>query len=199
MAIPNNLMDRELLKFVETYDGKPAVRFIPNEVDRATQGIITIDYAHHEIHSGSHYFYTDTVTLASSGTQDYLITTPNTTKWAHMLLAGIGSAITQFDLYEGSDRTGTSAQTVINQNRNSSNTAGVTIHKGTSSGTTDGVKIFTHKGGSSGGVSRTESSVRNDNEIILKQNTKYIFRVTSGTTDNITSVGFSWYEHTNKA
>lgn len=35
-------------------------------------------------------------------------------------------------------------------------------------------------------------------EKILKQGTKYILRITSGTADNLTNVQIDWYEHINK-
>ena len=173
-----------------------AARFV--RLDLSTHTLQMIDYAHHEIHAGSHFMYTDHVPLNSGNSQDYLITTPNTTKWSHMIFALDGSAITQFELYEGADRIGSVAQTVGNNNRNSSVTATVTIHKGTAGGTTDGTRIHYYQGGSATGVSRGLSSTRNDDEIVLRQNTKYILRVTSGTNGNLTNVQLSWYEHTNK-
>ena len=168
-------------------------------VDSATRSLQLIDYAHHEIHTGSHFFYTDSVLLASAGTQDYLITTPDTTKWAHMIIVPDGSAITQFQLYEATDKTGTTAQTVQNRNRNSVTAAGVTVHKGVSGGSTDGTLIWQYKGGAATGVSSRSSAnvTRNNSEIVLKQNTKYILRITSGTNDNLTNVMLDWYEHTN--
>ena len=168
-------------------------------IDVATHTLQTIDYAHHEVHAGSHYFYFDSVELASAGVQNYLISVPDSTAWPHMTFSMDGSAITQFDLYEGTDKSGSTNVTskIFNSNRNSSNVAGVTIFKGLTGGTTDGTLIKTYKDGSSSGGARTSSSVRSG-ELILKQNTKYILRVTSSTAANLTNVKFEWYEHTNK-
>lgn len=170
----------------------------PAGIDKATNTLQIIDYAHHEIHSGSHFMYTDAVELDSAETQDYLITTPNTTKWAHMLFDMDGSVITQWQLYESSDKNGTTLQTVGNNNRNSSTTATLIVHKGTSGGTTDGSVIHLYKGGAASQQSMAASMARNDSEIILKQNTKYILRVTSGTDNNLTNIRLEWYEHTDK-
>lgn len=167
-------------------------------VDSATHSLQTIDYSHHEIHSGSHFMYTDCITLADAATQDYLITTPNTTEWSHMSFEINGSAITAIDVYEGSDKTGTTLQTIFNNNRNSATTSVNTIHKGTSGGTTDGTKIWCHKSGSATNQSISGASSEQSSEIILKQNTKYIFRITSGTNDNLTNIALEWYEHTHK-
>jgi len=187
---------------VDAEEGSNALRWvivIDSPTDLSTAAVETIDYAHHEVHAGSHFMYTDAVTLAASATQDYLITTPNTTKWAHMTFHLDGSAITQWQLYEGADRSGTTPQTIGNNNRNSATTATTTIHKGTSGGTTDGVQAYIYKGGAATKQAQTGTEAGNTEEIILKQNTKYILRVTSGTNDNLTNVRLEWYEHTNKA
>jgi len=180
---------------IYTYNGSTWER---TRMDSTTHTLQTIDYVHHEIHSGSHYLYTDAVPLNSGGVQNYLITTPDTTRWAHMLFVLDGSAVTQFELYEGADRVGSVLQTLGNSNRNSANTATITVHKGYAGGTTDGNLIYIYKGGSTTGGSRSAASSRNDDEIILKQNTKYILRVTSSTNGNLTNVRLSWYEHVNK-
>lgn len=169
----------------------------PLRLDKATNSIQTIDYEHHEIHAGSHFFYTDSVELDSAGVQDYLITTPDTTRWAHIIMLATGSAITQVQVYEGSDKNGTTLQTVFNSDRNSLTAATVTIHKGTSGGTTDGTLVWQRKSGSAAGASRTGMETTRGGEKILKRNTKYIVRITSGTNDNLTNIQMDWYEHIN--
>ena len=171
----------------------------PLRLDKSTNSIQTIDYEHHEIHAGSHFFYTDSVELDSAAVQNYLITTPDTTKYAHMIMLATGSAITQIQIYEAGDRNGTTLQTVFNSDRNSLTAATVTIHKGTSGGTTDGSLVWQRKSGSAAGASRTGMETTRGGEKILKRNTKYIVRITSGTNDNLTNVQFDWYEHINIA
>ena len=166
--------------------------------DDFTNAVHIIDHAHHEIHEGNHFCYTDSVTLGSSQSQDYLLTVANSTKWPHLLFDIDGLAVTSFFLYEATDKTGTTAQTIYNNDRNSDTIAGMTIHKGTSGGSTDGTLIYKYSGGAATGASsRIPSQSRNDNERILKQATKYILRITSGTTGNLTNVRICWYEHTN--
>lgn len=166
-------------------------------MDGVTEALSIIDYVHHEIHAGSNFFYTDSVTLASAGTQDYLITTPNTKKWAHLIFQATGSAITQVQIYEGADRVGSTLQTVFNSNRNITTDATTTVHKGQSGGTTDGALIWQRKSGAAQGASRTGAESSHSGEIVLKQNTKYLLRFTSGTADNLTNLNLEWYEHTN--
>ena len=168
-------------------------------LDKSTWTLQTIDYEHHEIHGGSHFFFTASDPLASSGTVVYMVTTPNTTKWAHMIFLISGSAITQVDFYEGCDRDGTTPQTIFNSDRNSATASTLTIHKAVSGGTTDGTLIWTRKSGAAQGQSRTGMEATRSGEKILKQNTKYLIRITSGTADNLTNINLEWYEHTNKS
>ncbi len=165
--------------------------------DGITESLSTIDYAHHEIHAGSHFLYTDSVSLNNEGVQNYLIVTPDTNTYAHMIFVLDGSAITQFQLYEGGDRLGDVLQTTGNSNRNSGKESTVTVYKGITAGTTDGNLIHQYKGGSASSQSRGESGTRNDEEIILRRNTKYLLKITSGTNSNLTNIRLSWYEHTN--
>ena len=111
-------------------------------IDSVTNTLQTIDYSHHEVHAGSHFMYTDSVTLGNGGTQDYMIVTPNTTKWAHMTFYLDGSAITQWQLYEASDKNGTTEQTVGNNNRNSTTVNTTKVYKGTNGGSTDGTLVY---------------------------------------------------------
>jgi hypothetical protein len=167
-------------------------------IDASTHSLQIVDYSHHERHGGSAFFYMDSVELGLGGVQTYLITTPNTTKWSHFTFQGSGSAITQVDLYEGADRTGTTLQTVWNANRNSATAADTTIHKGHSGGSTDGTLIWTRKSGSATAQARTGNEGKHEQEIILKQNTKYIIRLTSSTAANLTNLMLDWYEHADK-
>lgn len=76
--------------------------------------------------------------------------------------------------------------------------ATITIHKGTSGGSTDGTLIWQRKSGAAAQQSRSGMEASRSAEKILKQNTKYIIRITSGTNDNLTNIQLDWYEHTNR-
>lgn len=165
--------------------------------DGITNSLKILTDEHHKIHEGDHFFYTDSVQLNADATQDYLLTTPDTTRLVHLKINITGNAITQFDLFEASDKDGTTPQVAYNSNRNSEVAPTMTIHKGISGGSTDGIKIYTMKSGSATQISRDPLVSQRDNEIILKQNTKYIVRITSGTNSNLTNTQIEWYEHTN--
>lgn len=164
--------------------------------DGLTKALQTIDYVHHEIHAGSHFFYADHNSVDSGASVDFLITTPNTAKEAHIIFIVDGTAITQFYLYEGSDKNGVAAQTVFNSDRNSLTANTTTVHKGLAGGTTDGTLLWTNRSGYAAGATRIGAESRNDEEIILKQNTKYILRAASGTNGNLINIKMDFYEHT---
>lgn len=174
--------------------GKQAWPFSDTK-DKVTKDIIVIPHPHQEIHEGYHFFYSDNITLANGAIQNYLLTTPNSKKTIHLSSNLEGSAITQFEIYEASDKVGTTLQTIYNNNRDSVITAELKIHKDITGGTTDGTRIINIKGGSSTNQSRASFSASQDNEIMLKKNTKYIIRVTSGTDGNLINTMLSWYEH----
>jgi len=165
-------------------------------IDTITHALTTISYEHHEIHDGDTFHVTDVIAMSNGQVVDYLVTTPDTTRWAHFgyeidpLDAGITLGI-----FEDAIRTGTTALVAYNRNRNSAVTATTTMHRGHSGGSTDGTQIVTRRSGTKSiGASTGDSSER-----IMKQNSKYIIRVTNlSTTTNNVSLRFFWYEHTNR-
>jgi hypothetical protein len=93
------------------------------KLDTATTALTTIDYAHHEVHAGSHFFYTDKTSLDTSATTDYIIAAPNTTKWAHLTYNISNTLETEFEFYEGPTVTGNGTPVpTYNRNRNRWNT-----------------------------------------------------------------------------
>jgi len=166
-------------------------------LDPSTSALEIIDYPHHEIHAGDSYVCTD-VQSVDTTTQYWMVTTPDTTKWGHVLFILECSGEIEVTITEGADRTGTAALTAINRNRNSSNTAGITVHRGYTNGTTDGATtVFKVRSGSTnvGGRTVFGGGVRGVNEFVLKQNTKYIIKIETFATVYVT-LDLNWYEHT---
>ena len=172
---------------------------IPLEADGATRALPTIDYAHHEVHSGSHYYISGFTTLSDTGTLYVKLVTPNTTKWAHFKWDIESSGILETNLWEGSTggMTGGTPVTPLNNNRNSTGTSGLTITSGVSVATSKGTKIDTHKVGGTGFKTVSGGSIGRDDEIILKQNETYFREFISGSTGNVISFKAYWYEHEN--
>lgn len=169
------------------------------KMDGTTRALTTIDFAHNEIHDGDHYFYTDTANLGSAATREYLITVADTDVVPHFLFDIIGSLKTTVDIFETTTKTGGMAQTVFNNDRRSANTA-ETVVTHTPAGSGDGTKIFTCTLGTATGSSGKGAGggARGESEILLKKNTKYLIRVTSGAADNDICTKLTWYEHENE-
>ena len=184
--------------------GKAGSENKPMTIDSTTWALNVIDYAHHEIHSGSHFKagYQD-ASMATGDTISLVVVTPNTTKYAHWKLTSqsTGEAIIQvFEACTATD-SGTSV-TVWNRNRNSSKTntvlVGHTPTLGTPIATARGTKMVERWIGGTGFKEDSGGEHRGDNEFILKANTKYlVLGIAVG--DGIkVAIGCDWYEHTDK-
>jgi len=182
-------------------DDSIPVAFATDHYDAITRAVKSIDYAHHEIHSGDHFVVSESAVLADAGTREWLIITPNTTKWAHMLFEIQGSLDTTVDIYETSTKTAGTAMTEQNRNRNSA-TAATTSITHTPGGSGDGNIMFTCRFGNDGGASGIGAGggmSRDSNEFVLKQNEVYLVRVTSASDANNICAKFDWYEHVSKS
>jgi len=175
-----------------------------------------IDYAHHEIHGGSHYTITHGVANIGAATSPddaitITFTTPNTAKWAHMvvLFNAVGGALCRIREAGSGGGSATGTITCKNNNRNSSNTSGLIDIEGSPSAgqvsydaglDTGGTLLVdeyiggatTNQNKAGGGA---ESGARY--EWVLKQGTRYQISIVSAASV-AASIVLHWYEHTNK-
>ncbi len=156
----------------------------------------TIDYEHHKIHEGRHFSSQRSFTLGSNGVASYVIQAPasSTDIFTHMLFMLDGSAITQFDLYEGSDLAPATTATAFNSNRNSAITAQTLIYSSANASGTTGTLLTSYKGGSATNQARSAGQSHATEELILKKDTQYHLKITSGSADNLVNVKILWYE-----
>jgi hypothetical protein len=171
-------------------------------IDTTTGVIGQVPYEHLEVHTGRLFSYSECVELGNDASVDYVIETPDTTRWSHIGINIEGVGVTEIRLYEATNGTGTTEQTnVFNRQRNSANTAGTKIYKGyTAAGEapTLGTLLCSHRSGFSSGQSKSASEAGSAHEYVLKQNTKYILRITSRTAANFVATELNWYEHQNR-
>jgi len=169
-------------------------------IDASTNTIQTIEYEHHEVHSGSSFVCSDLQNVDTT-TFKWQVTTPDTTKYAHMVFDIDCTGEILVLITEGSDRTDGTALTELNRNRVGTPTAATVIVTHTpTSGSTDGATtLVNHRSGATGVGSKTVSagSMRGSNEFVLKPNTKYVIAVTTYA-DVWASLDIDWYEHTDK-
>jgi hypothetical protein len=169
-------------------------------IDSTTHTLQTMDYSHHEVHGGSYFRSSMNYTLANGEVATVGFTTPNTAVWCHMTWFLETTADGTFTVLEDvTSFTGGVAVTPLNHNRNSLNPSTMTLIRGMTGSDlvvpTGGTTILnavlsTGKG--------SEISAGHGEEFILKQNSKYLFRYTNGTSANVIRFVMEWYEHTNK-
>ena len=91
-------------------------------VDASTWTLQTIEYEHHEIHSGSHYFLEGHATLASAAVLRVKLVTPAGTKYSHFTWEIGSSTILTTDFYEGaSGGMASGSRAVIHANNRNKN------------------------------------------------------------------------------
>ena len=160
-----------------------------------TLSAVMIDYAHHKVHTGEHYFYADTQTLGENEKYYYCIKVPAAPPYIHFWFDFESTTTATLTIYE--DDTGFSVPVdYYNNNRNSLNAGSAALHA-TDSHSPDGTVIFVYSGGSLVGNARTGFSASNGEEIILMAEKRYVIGIVSGGKDNLCSIKFEWYEQTN--
>ena len=178
-------------------------------LDASTHSMQVVDYAHHEIHSGSSYtcHYSQDVSDTDYRTA-ITFKTANTTKWGHLIAAVHGTDAAIAYIYEAvlieAGTAGEPAACVIyNRNRNSSNTSGFISQHATP--VTGGASAWTEAkladgnvgddadwavtteleiermplGGGTSPAKAIGGAGRGEQELILKQNTVYMVMIQS--------------------
>ena len=181
-------------------------------VDSSTGATNIVEYAHHEIHGGSHYTAMWSVADIGAATNDLMsltFVTPDTTKWPHMIVLfnGVGGALCTVREGGAGGASPTGTVTCFNNNRNSSNTSGLKDIAGAkgvisydASVDSNGLLIVNeYIGGASTNQNKAGGGAESGGryEWILKQNTRYQVALTSMATV-AASIVLHWYEHTNR-
>ncbi len=179
-------------------------------IDAATGTFATITFPHHEIHDGL-MFKADlnTTDLDDEGNNDALhisFITPDTAERGHLVYNLYASGEASFEIVEAPTGgvAGGSGAVILNKDRNSAhpsamkNTNAGTVAQFTEDATAPTGGTIMHHEELGSGKNKQAGDAREDLEFILKQNTKYSFRMIS-TVDNVTAqMTLNWYEHTNE-
>lgn len=168
--------------------------------DECVVSQVFIDNTHHELHAGKHFFIKGFTDLTGSQVLDYLFSTPAANPsvptedfYCHFLLNVAFEAEANIVVYEGATTSadGTPVASFCS-NRCKDNTplAGSFIAPTV---TDVGVQIAALKVGSG---KLTGGGARAENELVMKQGTKYLFRITNDTvSNNWFDYHVNWYEH----
>jgi len=162
-------------------------------VDQKEGAVKCVGAEEHHIFEGVEFEITAAQDVANDASYDLLFITPDTTTWARIttMQAAVEGECFLY-VYETTNSAGGTALTPLNKDRNSSNTSVLTVtHTPVVTGV--GTRIRIAKQGSA----FFQGSV-NGSMLILKQNTKYLFRITnvSGATKWV-SQQIVWAEHAN--
>ena len=191
-------------------------------IDKSTRGVITVEYEHHEIHSGSSFTAQYHITTAATDTHRsglYIKTPSLTTKEIHAIVEFSCSAAATFSICEAptiAANVGTHAVVVYNRDRNSTKASTVydnaTVNAVNKVTTLTEAQIDGDATWATGTVIRTAplqigvgpkaagGDTRGAQEYILKAATKYVFLITNNVaTANAHYIQIDWYEHTSKA
>lgn len=174
-------------------------------IDRSTETLQGIDYEHHEIHAGSHYFTTSYQDLAINQVLDFTWMMPNTTEEIHWTFNLSVENETLWQIYETVVETNPLANliTPYNSDRNSGNSSSTVMRYEVQANLTAADADTNVSGGDlikSGiaGSGRDAGIVLRSNELIMKHNTLYCLRATASTAGFV-SFDMQWYEHTPKS
>jgi len=170
-------------------------------IDAATNALEVIDYVHHEIHAGSHYFFQGAVEMGTTTTPLRIkIVTPDSTKWAHFVFKVTSSGIAGHTLDEDATggMTGGTAKVPFNSDRNSTKASDLVVTIGVDAATSYAARLNDDKWGAAGFKEGFGGSAGREDELILKANTTYLKTITSYAASNLIQYMASWYEHTNK-
>lgn len=165
---------------------------------------VVMDYGHHQIHEGEKWHWDILISnLASGSSYDIVFTVPNititsnaVTQCPHLEYDINANDLCSFFLYEGptvTAATGT-ARTPINFERNGTYTPLLTILDAptvTATGTQIDAEYFL---AAATNQNKPTSRGGSPAEFVLKNNTKYLFRATSGATGCDIHIDFVWYE-----
>lgn len=182
--------------------------------DKTTDSLKVVDYAHHEIHEGSHFFLLYSVAdIGALTTPNDMMTlswtTPDTEKLLHWIFEAVctgGARVRLIEGKTGGGATPTGTLQSYNNKRDSDKVSTILDVAGANAGKvsydatlfTGGVSLLdeyltgTGIGGSSPGA-----ATRSDSEKILKRNTAYQLSIEE--LGNVpATLKMLWYEHTSR-
>lgn len=156
---------------------------------------VTVDYPHHEIHGGNHFYAFINSTLANGGKMLILINTP-ADDFVHFIYPARASGESHMELWEFTTVSALgSAISSQNRNRNSVNASGTAVTL-TPTITGIGNMIADEHWGSGqtiGGMTRSSS------EIVLRRSTLYLINAISESANNQIEVIADYYEDSGDA
>ncbi len=166
--------------------------------DTSTEALIILDHGEHEVHEGNAYFGIHSALKEDAGLIEALIITPDTTKWLHLKVKMEAALAATVEIWEATTKTDVPGQRfVLNKDRNSSNGTGALVCHTPGGSEAEPPQIQHYIGASTSG-GRSDTGGAAQGELILKQNTAYLLRVTSRANSNALAIILDYSEHINQ-
>ena len=179
----------------------PLINLLQNARDGNTFALSVVDYEHHEIHAGSHYYVEGTANLTDTEQFTAKFVAPSG-KQAHLVWDIYATGQVEVLLYEDAvgGMAGGSTHTPINSNRNSTKAANLIFVSGPTTSTGVGTQLHNWVAGSTAkaNIRADPGSANRSNEIILKEGSTHMGIIVSNVDNNYVTFRMSWYEHTPK-
>lgn len=186
--------------------------------DDSTWALTTIEYEHHEIHSGSSFTCNYSQTVTDLNDRSIIaFKTPNTTKYLHITVAASATAVSTASIIEAPTITADEGTTLVifNRRRVGEPTTSTVWNTSTNPDEQNSAMYFSIAdmgevtsgtvvakiplGASTSPVKSIGGLSRAQQEWVLKPNTLYAFEVKSlDASDNTHWIELDWYEHTDK-
>jgi len=165
-------------------------------LDKSTWARSGVDYAHHEVHQGKHFFIAQGYTF--NGVYTIWFQTGNDGSLCHLIPTIVANNPYAFIVVEAPTDVLTISDVPYNNRRPSANVSAARW-RATNTAPTGGTVLANLLVGSAGQGNQLslggETSARE--ELILKAKTLYAFSVTVATSSNVNWI-LEWYEHTDK-
>lgn len=181
---------------------------VPRKIDKSTLAQMTLDYIHHEVHDGKHFFWYDTVNIPTNTNYRYFyIQTANVVRLAHMAISFNANGYCQIDMGTCSQAGEEVVTTGFTNNRfPSANTSETKNSNGfitTAPTAFSAIPGLVKRLGRDGvtpalgiGAFGSDAGVRE--ELILSPNTRYVVRAQALMDDVDVNIGINFYEHADK-
>ena len=179
----------------EGHDGSPTKL----RADADTNALSVITNTHEEIHEGSHFYAYKSASITNAQILTLALNLDDALKQFHLFMEFDVATACAIDVLEDvTSFAGGAAFTILNNRRDlqDTHTSGATCLVGHT-----GSDLITPTGGSEiyaqalGAGNRAGGALGHDAEILLKTGSKYLFRITNGTTTQGVTIILQWYEH----
>jgi hypothetical protein len=168
------------------------------KMDKSTYAAAGIEYAHHEVHAGKHFFISEGYAIADTVVRTIWFKTGNDGSLCHMLFVVYSSGAGVFRLVEGATNVIAPNLTPYNNRRPSGNVSAARWSTSEVAATGGTLLSNLRLGSNSLRFAPIGGGSGSREELILKADTLYAVELTAGVADIDANFNLEWYEHTDR-